>query len=185
VTELIPLSKVHAIEAQEEIRRKFRLIETSWVEATIMLLHFKNQEYYRPLGYDTFDAWLEDEATKSRSEVQAKLRIVRKLADTIPLAELQKIPITNCTNLCKVPEGKRLGLAEQARTMSIKDFALLVGNVPGNSLKGEEAKVYVTYCFTASGMVLVNAAIENVREEHNCSRGSALELICGKFIGEA
>ena len=185
MTELIPLSKVHAIEAQEEIRRKLRLVETTWVEATIMFLNFKSREYYRPLGYDTFDAWLEAEIAESRSSIMAKLRVVGNLMNTVPLHVLQDIPITNCKALLKVPESKRAGMVERARTLPIKEFAELVGTVPGNSLKGEEGKVYITYCFTVSGMVLVDAAIDKVIEEHNCSRGSALELICGKFIGEA
>ena len=181
--EIIPAERGKALEADKEIQAAFRAIGTSWVQLAIMLSNFRKREYYRPLGYDGFNAWLEDRVQESRASCYSKMRLVEDLARHIPLRTLQIIPIENCKLLSKVPESKRDGMVEKAKTLPITEFAALVGKVPGNALNGEEAIVPMTFMVELSQKDKINEALLKVMEDGAITRrADALECLAAEYL---
>lgn len=185
MTEIVPFERVHAIQAEEQIHRAFRCIETRWTELAVMLVNFNKHEWYRQLGFPTFDGWLEARIYERRSSCRKKMRLVENLSPQIPIAILQTIPITNCERLLKAAPSQRGKLIDKAKTMSIVDFAKEVRASRGNSLASEEEVVPMTFMVELSQRDIINSALERMMTEGDdppTKRAEALEGICQDYL---
>jgi hypothetical protein len=183
--DIVPLDKAHALQADEAIQKAFRSIETRWVEVSIMVLNFRKHEWYRPLGYDHFNDWMEARMGESRASLYKKMRIIEQLSETVPVSTLQTLPIGHCELLLEVPPSKRIEMAAQSKLLSHSAFADLIGEVPGNGLQGKEFGIPVTFVLTASQKRIVDRALAKIMSEGDdppTRRADALEYVCQEYL---
>jgi len=114
----------------------FRL-EQSWIRLGLMLAEFKGQEHWRPLGYVTFDAFMDELKVKfnrGRTQLWGYLSVAEHLLPTISAADLEKMGIAKALELKRAKkrlDGKPLPQA-------LVDIALGAGTT--KELRGEIGK---------------------------------------------
>ena len=183
--EIVLAEKVKALKADEEIQKGLRRLEVGWVEVSLMVLNFRKHEWYRPLGFDHFNAWMESRVAESRASLYKKMRIVESLAETIPVSTLQTLPITNCEILVEVPPSKRLEMVGQAKTLPTAEFAALVEQVPGNGMGSKEWPAPMTFMVGAGQKKVIDRALSKMMETGDdppTRRADALEYICQGYL---
>lgn len=186
MNELIGSETFKAQRADEEFRRELRQHDVGSVRLAIMARNIRDREYYRRIGFEHFNDWMESRIGESRASLYKKMRIVEKLSD-LPISTLETLPITNCEILLEVPPSKRLEMAEKARLLPVSEFAALVERVPGNGLQSKEFGIPVTFVLTASQKRIVDKALGKMMSEGDdppTRRADALEFICQEYLNE-
>jgi len=113
--------------AEEKRRRIYNVLENttvaafkleqSWVKLGVMLSDFKAGEYWRPLGYTTFDDFMEElkvRFKRGRTQLWGYLSVAEKLLPTIDAAKLEEMGIAKALELkraMKKLDGKPLPAA--------------------------------------------------------------------------
>lgn len=118
-------------------------ISRQWAVIGQMVAECKANEYYRELGYGSFEAWVEANKARigrCRATIFHSQRLQRQLTGILEQEEMLQIPRANAELLCSIPEQKVRQVVGAAKTESEETFYQTIKSKFGQWLNPERKR---------------------------------------------
>jgi hypothetical protein len=171
--------KQQAVQLDRQVRELVRKIETTWLSLGRLCEQCRRERLYLEIGFKSFDHWLRDAVTWSRSRAYVAMRAARELVP-IREADLLQITIQNATILSLVPKSRQPALVPAAKTETERKFRETVeAAVPGLHL---EHSVHVEFWVPCSLAAVIERCIDKAKVLNQTeSRTDAVEAIFAEY----
>jgi hypothetical protein len=171
--------KQQAVQLDRQFRELVRKIETTWLSLGRLCEQCRRERLYLEIGFKSFDHWLRDAATWSRSRAYVAMRAAR---DLVPIrdAELSQITMQNAAILSLVPKSRQPELVEAAKRQTEREFQETVeAAVPGLHV---EFRVHVEFWAPGSLAGVIERCLGKAKVlNHTDSRTDAVEAIFAEY----
>jgi hypothetical protein len=168
-----------AIELDREVRELVHKIETAWSSLGRLCEKCRRERLYLEIGFKSFDHWLHDTVSWSRSRAYVAMGEARELVQ-IRDGRLSKITLQNAATLSLVPKSRQADLVEAAQTQTERKFQeTVVAAVPGLHL---EPSVHVQFWVPRTLAAVIECSVDKAKILNQSeSRTDAVELIFAEF----
>jgi len=169
--------------------KKMRTLEAgtiaSWSEMAQVAIVVHDNEYWRDLGFGSWDAWMHDAAPYSAKAMYRNTNLLRDLKEDVPMEDLKRIPRKSAKVMQALPKSVRRKRETIEKAVRMKPDRFVQEIQETHPELHIETQVKREYAYSKSQSEIVDGAIELYRvveDKPDATPEEALEAFAADYV---